>query len=118
MLWPSGSCKTAHDPRRFIGIQVTPDGKFVVVALPVKASLEVYAIAANGALAEIHGSPFGAAGFPTGLDINCGGRFLFVGDGGDTTQVEVYAIGPQGRLAASPARPLWGARASIPTSRY
>src|SRR4029079_6001632 len=62
------------------GMKVTPDGRFVAVA--TLDGIVMLAVAANGTLSVVPGSPFrgGAPGGPLGVDINAAGTLLFSGE--------------------------------------
>jgi 6-phosphogluconolactonase (cycloisomerase 2 family) len=88
------------------GSRVTPDGRFLVMALPDLQAVGVLSIAASGALNTIPGSPFPAGGgAPTGVDMDCGNQFVFVGNASGNTAVDVFARLPGGALSPIPGSP-------------
>ncbi len=104
-LTPIGDPIPAGAPRSVNGVKVSPDGKWLAVALtrvPPHGQVAMFAIdPETGGLAAIPGSPFpvrdpgGPDGVAAGLDINCASDTLFVAEGTrDTTIVDVLRIDP------------------------
>jgi 6-phosphogluconolactonase (cycloisomerase 2 family) len=75
----------------------TPDDKFLIVANGFSNTITVYSIAANGALAQVAGSPFpgGTGGAPDGIKVTPDGRFLIVAQ---LNAVSMFSISPTGGL--------------------
>jgi len=86
---------TGNQPQ---ALQVTPDGRFLYVRNANSGGgISAYAIAANGTLTELAGSPFGATiGFP--LVITANGTRLYAGGNGTPGPVEGFTIGGSGAL--------------------
>jgi len=59
---------------------VTLDGKFLVATEPTIHKILSYSINADGSLTPVPSSPFDAAGAAEGLDIDCSGQHILVGD--------------------------------------
>jgi 6-phosphogluconolactonase (cycloisomerase 2 family) len=89
------------------GMKVTPDGKFLAIAIPGASPwsgvVAVFAIAADGALAPVPGSPFNAAGFAAGIEINCAGNRLYSADMNfsGATMIDIFTIAGNGALRAA-----------------
>ncbi len=84
---------------------ITPDGKFLM-ASGIRSGVGVYAINDNGSLTPVRSSPVHTVGFAEGLDIDCAGKHLFVGDATSTgVSVEVFSVSSEGRLTAIPGSP-------------
>jgi 6-phosphogluconolactonase (cycloisomerase 2 family) len=94
------------------GIVTSPDGRFVY-ATSVGAggfgegpgAVSGFAIAGDGALKEVPGSPYlggdqpGDFGiFPVGITILPNGRFVYASGGDDTGQLMAFKVGPGGTL--------------------
>jgi 6-phosphogluconolactonase (cycloisomerase 2 family) len=85
-------------------IKVSPDGKFLAVALP-PGGVAMFRIASDGTLMLVPGSPFSAGGVTTYLDINCASNLLFAAanpspvSSPTLTTVSVFAIAPNGALS-------------------
>src|SRR6267378_5098390 len=103
---PTGPAGVAGTPA---GIKVSPNGRFLAVALPFDpaffsgGAVAMFAIdGSTGALTPVTGSPFAtrAGGdFATDVDINCKSNLLFNAEGTlGTTTVSVFAIAPNGAL--------------------
>jgi 6-phosphogluconolactonase (cycloisomerase 2 family) len=88
------------------GIRVTPDGKFLAVAISF-TNVAMFNILPTGGLTPITGSPFASAG-AAGVDCNCASTRLFVGEATSGTKVDVYSI-DNGSLSAIPGSPFSGA---------
>ena len=84
------------------GIRVTPDGNYLLLALPGvgpngHGSVAVFSIS-GGTLTAVVGSPFqlrgsgGEPGSATGVDVNCASDTAFVGEASNSTTVDVASI--------------------------
>lgn len=86
------------------GMKVSPDGKYLVAALPEGTSGTLNKIAVfninstTGALTAVTGSPFASKGADvSGVDMNCASTELFVGNSTfGATQVDVFNFPPSG----------------------
>ena len=88
-----GTFNAAGSP---IGMQATPDGKYLLTAyLGQVDSFHIKNTAGN--LVEL--GPFGASGATAGVDISCDSKTAYFGDAATETQVEVYSISSAGKLA-------------------
>ncbi len=90
---------------RGISLAVTPDGQFLVAGNADSGSITVFAIAPNGALAPVPGSPF-LGGRVNGMKVCPNGKFLAVavtniGDG----VIAMFEIAPSGDLVPVPGSP-------------
>ena len=95
------------------GMTVSPDGRFLAVALPdpdtLRGTVAMFAIADDGRLTPVPGSPFpngGLGGNPGGVDIDCASARLFVGEANDSgTVVDVFTMASHGTLIPVPGSP-------------
>jgi 6-phosphogluconolactonase len=95
------------------GMTVSPDGRFLAVALPdpntLRGTVAMFAIADDGQLTPVPGSPFpngGLGGNPGGVDIDCASARLFVGEANSSgTVVDVLTIASNGTLTPVPGSP-------------
>jgi len=95
------------------GMTVSPDGRFLAVALPdpdtLRGTVAMFAIADDGRLTPVPGSPFpngGLGGNPGGMDIDCASARLFVAEVNSSgTVVDVFTIARNGTLAPVPGSP-------------
>lgn len=95
------------------GMTVSPDGRFLAVALPdphtLRGTVAMFAIADDGQLTPVPGSPFpngGLGGNPGGVDIDCASARLFVGEANSSgTVVDVFTIASNGTLTPVPGSP-------------
>ncbi len=85
------------------GMKVSPDGKYLVVALPLSGSatvnkIAVFSIGSTGGLTPVSGSPFTSSGADaSGVDINCQSNELFIGNAlMGPAQVDVFNFPPSG----------------------
>ncbi len=81
-------------------MKVTPNGKFLAVALYNSNKVAMFAIQSGGGLTPVSGSPFTAnqgSGYITGIDINCAGTLLFAGRNGP--DIDVFNINSDGTLS-------------------
>lgn len=85
------------------GIKVSPDGKYLAVAIvnSLAAQVAMFSIGLTGALTAVPGSPFpvGGTGGAAGVDFNCASNLLFVGEGGPATTVSVQSVASNGALS-------------------
>jgi 6-phosphogluconolactonase (cycloisomerase 2 family) len=91
-------------------IAVTPDGKFVYVPSGLGGNLFGFAIAVDGSLTGVPGSPvaLGGAGGLAGLAIDPTGKYLYIG-GNTTSNVYGYSInGVSGALSVIAGSPFAG----------
>ncbi|HXH50576.1 MAG TPA: beta-propeller fold lactonase family protein [Terriglobia bacterium] len=85
-------------------MKVSPDGKFLVVALYQTGQIAVFAIQSDGTLQAVTGSPFTlTAGAATGVDINCGSNLLYAG--GPTGNIYGFNFASNGQLTAVTGSP-------------
>jgi len=95
------------------GMTVSPDGRFLAVALPdpntLRGTVAMFAIADDGRLTPVPGSPFpngGLGGNPGGVAIDCASARLFVGEASSSgTVVDVFTIASNGTLTPVPGSP-------------
>ncbi len=82
------------------GMKVSPDGRVLAIGT-LDAGVTMFAIAADGSLAPVGGSPFAVdpRGTATGLDINCASDLLFVAENETPPLVDVFAIAGDGSLS-------------------
>jgi len=88
------------------GMTVSPDGRFLAVALPdpdtLRGTVAMFAIADDGRLTPVPGSPFpngGLGGNPGSVKIDCASALLFVGEANPSgTVVDVFTIDSSGTL--------------------
>lgn len=85
------------------GLNVTANGKFLIVGEGAAAAVAVYTIASNGTLTAVSGSPFAASAAPLNIQSNCAGNLAFVAD--TTPLIDVYSIGSDGALTPVPGEP-------------
>ena len=70
-------------------MKVSPDGKYLLVAIPGSSEIAVLAIHGPGNLHEVHNSPYVlSSGAATSVDINCAGNLVFAGG----TTGNIYAF--------------------------
>src|SRR5215472_5739649 len=89
------------------GIKVTPDGKFLSVALTdltsatVADEIAMLSIGSDGALTAVSGSPFSTApDGPVNVDFNCGANTLFAFETNSSqSQVGVFSVDANGALS-------------------
>lgn len=86
------------------GMKISPDGKFLAVALFQTSQIAVYAIQTDGTLQDVANSPFTlSSGAATGVDINCAGNLLFAG--GNSGNIYAFSIASDGQLTAVAGSP-------------
>lgn len=87
------------------GMTVSPDGKFLAVAMSLVNTVAMFSISATGALTPVAGSPFpgGAGGTNTDVTINCASNLLFTGNSHPLVTVyTINSIGALTQIAGSP----------------
>src|SRR5207302_10347657 len=88
------------------GVKVSPNGKFLSVALPATGggAVAMFSIASSGALTPVPGSPFpdGGAGVAAGVDINCVSTFDFSSESVLFIILDVFRIASSGGLTPVP----------------
>lgn len=85
-------------------LKVSPDGKFLAVALYQTHQIAVFAIQTNGTLQAVANSPFTlSSGSPTSVDINCADTLLFAG--GNSGNIYAFNIASDGQLSAVSGSP-------------
>lgn len=83
-----------------LGSAATPNGRYLYVALNGPPDrIAAFAIAPDGALSPVPGSPFSTGLNPTDVAVSGDGRFLYASNFGADT-VSVYAIASNGALSA------------------
>lgn len=86
------------------GMKVSPDGKFLAVALPQSGQIAVFAIQTDGSLQAVANSPFTlTSSSATGVDINCASNRLYAG--GPSASIFVFNIASDGQLTAVTGSP-------------
>ena len=86
-------------------VTVEPSGKFLYVADSAHNAVLAFAIAGNGALTPVAGSPFAAGANPTHLTVNAGGTLLFVANSNDNTVSEYVIDAATGALGVATGSP-------------
>ena len=88
------------------GIQVTPNGKFVVVVNQGSSDASVFSLnASTGALAAVPGAPFASGSAPGPVAIDPSSKFVFVGDTGGNS-LSAYTIDSAGSLTPVTGTPI------------
>lgn len=82
-----------------------PSGTFLFMADTSGMSVHVYQIGSNGVLTQASGSPFAVPFFAGNLGTDGLGKFLYVTDNFNPTEVAAYAIASSGSLTAVPGSP-------------
>jgi 6-phosphogluconolactonase len=91
---------------RLADFLITRDGKFLIATGLTQSGIAVYTVNADGSLTPVNSSPFPTAGIAEGVDVDCSGKHLFVGDSTITgVSVEVYDISRDGTLTPIPGSP-------------
>ncbi|HKT10940.1 MAG TPA: beta-propeller fold lactonase family protein [Terriglobia bacterium] len=86
------------------GMKVSPDDKYLVVALFQTGQIAVYAIQPDGTLQAVANSPFTlSSGAATSVDINCAGNLLFAG--GNSGNIYAFSVASGGQLSAVAGSP-------------
>ena len=122
-IQPGGSLTQAASlaaPAAPSGMKVTPDGKYLAVALPGYlgfGGVAMFSIASDGTLTMVNGMPFIGTGAVAGIDVNCASNQLFGGVmTAGTTIVDAYSIGSGGvlsRITGSPFSPGVGKNSNV-----
>jgi 3-carboxymuconate cyclase len=92
------------------GTKMSPDGKFLAIAFFFMDAVGIYAINPDGTLTAAPGSPFvsPAFGAAAGLDINCAGTLLYVGQTVlPGTAVDGFNIAANGSVTSVPGSPFY-----------
>ncbi|HET9177937.1 MAG TPA: beta-propeller fold lactonase family protein [Terriglobia bacterium] len=93
------------------GLKVSPDGKFLAVALSQLGQIAVFAIQSDGSLQAVANSPFTlTSGSATGVDINCASNLLYAG--GPSGNIYAFNIASDGQLTAVTGSPFGTGHAS------
>jgi hypothetical protein len=82
-----------------------PAGTLLFMADTSGMSVHVYQIGSSGALTKVSGSPFAVPLFAGNLGTDGLGKYLYVTDNINPTEVAAYAIGSSGSLAVVPGSP-------------
>ncbi|MBS1843465.1 MAG: beta-propeller fold lactonase family protein [Actinobacteria bacterium] len=90
------------------GVALTPDGRFLYVALAGTSQIAAFGVNAEGALSALPGSPFATGAAALGLAVSPDGRSLYEASGGGNA-VYRQAIGIDGSLSAPGAPTSTGA---------
>jgi 6-phosphogluconolactonase len=97
-------------------MKVTPNGRYLAVALYPLNKVAMFTINSGGTLAPVSGSPFTASttgnGYITGIDINCASTLLFAGRSG--SNIDVFNIGSDGTLSELSTSPF---STSVPSNQ-
>ncbi len=86
------------------GMKISPNNKFLAVALIYTYAVAMFAINPDGSLTTVPGSPF-PSGEIAGLDFNCTGTLLFGGEVSANTTIDVYNVAANGVLSPIPGSP-------------
>jgi|SRR5579872_5432872 len=110
----SSSGLTATLPASPAGMKVSPDGRFLAVALPALGrAVAMFSIGSNGALSMLNNNtPFLApgVGYIAALDIDCAASHVFAGEmASANTIVDVFSISSAGVLSAIQGSPFTSA---------
>jgi 6-phosphogluconolactonase (cycloisomerase 2 family) len=119
------------------GIAITPDGRFVYTASlgagghgVGDGAVSGFAIAVDGSLRPVPGSPILVGKFPVEVTIVPNGQFLYASGGDATGELSAFQIGPNGRpipvsdqpFATKGIGPAYGSASVLPnqgpTARY
>lgn len=85
-----------------VGVAVDPAGKFLFVGDTISQNTWVYAIASDGSLSLVPGSPFTTPG-NAGIDtVSPDGKFLFEGGGAEVGVSQIHSDGTLTNVAGSP----------------
>jgi len=90
------------------GVAVAPSGKFVYVTLASfgggTQGVAGYAVASNGSLSPVPGSPFSTGTLPVSITVDPSGRYLYIGHLG--SEIDAFSIDePSGSLTPVPGAP-------------
>ena len=84
-------------------MKVSPDGKYLVAALPNSTAIAVFAIHGPGTPHEFHNSPYVLSSGPaTSVDFNCAGNLLYAGGTNGNIYVFNFASGNLSPVTGSP----------------
>jgi len=85
------------------GMKVSPDGNYLLVAIPSAGAISVFAIRGPGMLHSIHNSPYVLSSeAATSVDINCAGNQVFAGGTAGDIYAFNFASGALSPVAGSP----------------
>ncbi len=85
-------------------LATSPNGKFLFATADTATDIHVYAIASNGSLSEVAGSPFPTGANSQGLKVTPNGSYLVVGEN-SVSAMGVYSIAASGALTAVAGSP-------------
>jgi 6-phosphogluconolactonase (cycloisomerase 2 family) len=92
-----------------LGINVSPDNKFLAVthAFPFSLSaVQMFSIGADGSLTQLAGAPFHVGGVEaTSVEFNCASNLLFVGQHSGLPTTDVVSVASNGMLTPIPGTP-------------
>jgi 6-phosphogluconolactonase len=85
-------------------VLLSPNERQLFVSNQASGSVTAFAVASNGSLSLVAGSPFAAPGsiFPTGMAMDQAGNFLYVADG---SKIYGYTVANDGTLTPAPGSP-------------
>lgn len=84
-------------------MKVSPDGNYLLVAIPGSKAISVFAIRGPGMLHAIHNSPYALSSeAATSVDINCSSNLVFAGGTGGDIYVFNFGSGSLSPVAGSP----------------
>lgn len=111
--WPtaSGATGTVFG----LSLAATQDGRYLSAAEGSSNRINVYAIAANGSLSPVTGSPFSGGMSPDGTAISPNGQ-LFVEALPSSRYLDVFMFGLDGMLTTAPAPPYLASALGQPTN--
>jgi 6-phosphogluconolactonase len=111
-LVPGSPFPTGGRSSSGISLAATPDDKFLITANGASNNLTVFAIASNGSLSPVPGSPFaiGAPMQPDGLKVTADGKFLAVALA--PTAVAMFNISATGALTPVSGSPFTSTNAA------
>lgn len=95
------------------GIRISPDGQFLAVG---GAEVEMFRIGPEGSLTSLGLTNGSNQGFPLGVDIDCSSSLLYAGEATQSSIVDGYHIGTDGKLTpvdGSPFQPGVGSDSSV-----
>jgi len=93
-----------------VGIRITPNGAFAIVANSNSSNVSVLAAAGNGALTDVSGSPFLTGANPDSVAIDANSKVVFVNNVG-TNSLASYTIDSAGTLTSAGSPVLLGTNA-------
>lgn len=84
-------------------MKVSPDGNYLLVAIPGSKEVDVFAIRGQGMLHSIHGSPYVLSSEgATNIEINCSSSLVFAGGTAGDIYAFNFASGKLSPVASSP----------------